>query len=196
MLNVLRFQVPGEPHPKLRARSGVIKKKGCDGTKREDYRAITFNEKRNETEEGRIWPYCMKAMHEQRIEKATGPVVLYVLASFLLPKSISKKERIERLWHVQVPDKDNLEKIVADALKGVAWEDDCTVTHGSQAKTWSMTWEGYEVWIAQLPKDPAGARAAFADLRTIASAFLDRFEELTFAGRVDDDAASLTLAGI
>lgn len=195
-LRILRFTVPGTPRPKLRARSGVIKKKGCDGTRREDYRSITYDAAQNREEQDRIWPWCRKAMHEQRFDRTTGPVALYVIASFLLPKSVSDAERMRRFWHVQKPDKDNLEKIVADALKDVAWEDDCAIPHGMQFKVWSSTWEGYEVWIAYLPESPAETVQAFRGLREVDAQFLDRCEALMFAGRTNGDGASLPLAGI
>lgn len=193
---ILHFTIPGTPRPKYRARSGVVKRKGCDGTRREDYRSLTFDDPRNDVESNRIWPVCRRAMHEQRIERASGAVALYFIASFLLPKSLSAKERMGRIWHVQVPDKDNCEKQLADALKGIAWDDDCKVVDGAQAKTWSATWEGYEVWIAQLPNDPLSARGAFRDLRVLNAQFLDRFEELTFAGRLVGDRTSLGLVGL
>lgn len=195
-MNILRFTVPGEPHPKYRARSGVIKRKGCDGTDRKHYRAVTFDDKRNKEESDRIWPHCIRAMHEARVDRWSGPVALYVIACFMLPKSISNAERIRRFWHTQTPDLDNVIKVVADALNGVAWGDDCAVVHGMQQKTWSSTWEGYEVWIAMLPESPADAPQAFRDLRVLDGQFLDRVEQLAFAGRAKGDGATLSLGGV
>ena len=190
-MNVLRFHVPGEPRPKLRARSGVIKRKGFDGSSKDHYRSVTFNEPRNEQEEARIWPYCVRAMHEQRVEKASGAVVLFVLCTFRLPASISKKEREARIWHTQHPDRSNVGKLLEDSLNGVAWTDDCNVVLGGEAKTWSVDTEGYDVWIAQLPPDAASAYQAFRDLRPINEEFLAAFERATFAGRTELDLDTL-----
>jgi Holliday junction resolvase RusA-like endonuclease len=193
-MNVLRFHVPGPPRPKGRHRAAAMKRKDTDGTHREDWFARTYADKKTETEEARIWPYCVRAMHEQRVEKASGAVVLFVLCTFRLPASIGKAERSKRLWHTQTPDKDNLEKIVADSLNGVAWTDDCKVVFGAQAKTWSTDTEGYDVWIAHLPADPQQALQAFRDLRAINEEFLAAFERATFSGRSEADMDTLRFA--
>lgn len=64
-----------------------------------------------------------------------GPVDLEVDAEFLFPRSWSKKRIQETInagqWHTSKPDCDNIGKIVADALNGIAYHDDsqiCTLT--------------------------------------------------------------------
>lgn len=58
----------------------------------------------------------------------TGAVFLEVSSYFMVPKSWSKKKRIDALsgdaWHSCKPDGDNLLKAVCDALNGVVWMDD------------------------------------------------------------------------
>lgn len=193
-MNVLRFHVPGEPRPKLRHRSAVMQRKGTDGTSRKHYYSRTYDDTGNAEEQNRIWPYCLRAMHAQRIEKYSGAVAMFVLCTFKLPASISKAERLKRLWHTQKPDRDNVEHLVSDALNGVAWTDDCKVTSGGQAKTWSTDTEGYDVWIVHLPPDPAGALQAFRDLRSIDAEFWAAFERATFSGRSEADLETLRFA--
>lgn len=67
-------------------------------------------------------------------EVLTGPV--YLALSFVMPRPQGhygtgrNAERLKDsapLWHAKVPDLDNLEKAVKDALKGLAWRDDSQV---------------------------------------------------------------------
>lgn len=58
----------------------------------------------------------------------TGAVFLEVNSYFMVPKSWSKRKRLDALsgdaWHSGKPDGDNLLKAVCDALNGVVWMDD------------------------------------------------------------------------
>ena len=58
-----------------------------------------------------------------------GPVELQVMAAYAWPSSWSKKRRADPLeaWKVSRPDADNLSKLVADALNGLAFVDDAQV---------------------------------------------------------------------
>lgn len=56
-----------------------------------------------------------------------GPVAMEVVASWVAPPSWSNKKRAETLWYSSRPDIDNVVKIVADALKGVAYLDDAQI---------------------------------------------------------------------
>lgn len=52
-----------------------------------------------------------------------GPLVVNVLAVFPRPK-LPKKFGTGRLPHIKKPDRDNLDKAVLDALKGIIFADD------------------------------------------------------------------------
>lgn len=70
-----------------------------------------------------------------------APVALQVVARFLPPKSISKKRRSAMLegreFHLKKPDADNILKVVADALNGVAYHDDKQIALMSAKKIYS-----------------------------------------------------------
>jgi Holliday junction resolvase RusA-like endonuclease len=50
--------------------------------------------------------------------------------------------------HTVKPDKDNLEKVVMDALTAIQiWKDDCQVYGGSTEKFWTPGKSGARIWI-------------------------------------------------
>lgn len=68
-----------------------------------------------------------------------GPVELSVRASYPWPKSMSANKRAKpgAHWRTSRPDADNITKIIADGLNGIAWGDDAQIvslhvwkTHG------------------------------------------------------------------
>ena len=59
-----------------------------------------------------------------------GPVLLDITAVASIPKSWTKKRRAEALatgWDTRKPDADNIAKLIADSLNGIAWADDAQV---------------------------------------------------------------------
>lgn len=64
----------------------------------------------------------------------TGPVMVRMTAVFPIPKGFNQAQRAAagegRLYFTGKPDKDNIEKLVYDALNGVAWVDDGQVQGG------------------------------------------------------------------
>lgn len=168
-VNALEFTVPGAPVSWKRTGSGINPKTG---------KAIRFNPKKMERRKNDIWIACHKAMRAQGFEKCAGAVALFVLVKFSRPKSDPN-----RIWHTQVPDFDNCGKLVADALKGVAWDDDAQVVGGPPWKVVTDCEPGYEVFVLPLsdPKcsDASGAYAEFESLRVLSVRVLDRMEHLT-----------------
>lgn len=75
--------------------------------------------------------------------KLSGPVIVAVQFTFQVPASLSRKEREERLqrkYHFQKPDRDNLDKAVLDAItKAGIWDDDCQVCSGVVEKVWGTS---------------------------------------------------------
>ena len=53
------------------------------------------------------------------------------------------------VWHISRPDKDNLEKLVYDALNGVFWKDDSQICYGVTKKKYSDR-PRTEVYIYQI----------------------------------------------
>ena len=70
-----------------------------------------------------------------------GPVLMRVTAYFQIPKSVSKKRRLEmeteRVWYPHRIDGDNLWKIIADALNNLCYVDDGQVVDGHVHKYYS-----------------------------------------------------------
>lgn len=168
MMNILRFEVPGNPISWKRTKTGVNQKTG---------RAIRFNPKKMKERQNDVWIACHRAMAEQGFPRAAGAVALFVLVKFRRPKSDAG-----RPWHTQVPDYDNCGKLVADALKGVAWNDDAQVVGGPTWKCWVDEEPGYVVWVKRLPGMVDRAKDAFRQLRAASSLVLDVFEHETKRG--------------
>jgi Holliday junction resolvase RusA-like endonuclease len=82
-----------------------------------------------------------------------GPVKLDLEFVFPRPRNLFwKSKAMPRLRHSKKPDRDNLEKALMDALKGITWIDDAQVCDGSVRK-WIASGEekpGVEVTITEL----------------------------------------------
>lgn len=70
-----------------------------------------------------------------------GPIRMDIRAYMPIPKSTSKKLRermaLENVPHVKKPDRSNIEKLAEDALKAVAYIDDCQIYAGDTWKYYS-----------------------------------------------------------
>lgn len=65
----------------------------------------------------------------------TGPLRCDLVFVFPRPQAMIWKTReMPRAWHAKKPDRDNCDKSVMDALKGIAWIDDAQVCDGSLKK--------------------------------------------------------------
>lgn len=108
---IVRFQVPGTPQGKGRARFG---------------NGRTYTPEKTVAYEGLIALAGEKAM-DGRLP-IEGPVHLVVTATFPIPASWSKRRRTEALsgpaWHTGKPDGDNTLKAVGDGLNGIVFKDD------------------------------------------------------------------------
>lgn len=61
----------------------------------------------------------------------TGPLRCSITFVFPRPQNmVWKKRPMPRCWHGKKPDRDNCDKSVMDALKGIAWIDDAQVCDG------------------------------------------------------------------
>ena len=70
-----------------------------------------------------------------------GPVRLTIIATFVPPRSWSKKKVAAHLHrpHIQKPDLDNIEKMIMDGLNRIAFLDDAQVAEKSGRKVWGVT---------------------------------------------------------
>lgn len=79
-------------------------------------------------------------------------MTLRIVARFLPPKSTSKKKQKQMLdgeiLPLKKPDMDNIVKVVADALNGVAYNDDTQIVLVSAKKAYSAI-EGLDVTVEE-----------------------------------------------
>ena len=123
---MITFEVPGAPQGKGRARvtvrSGFAHQYTPDETARY---------------ENLIKLYYQKCSNEYI---ASAAVVMQIDAFFAVPASWSQKKRQKalsgRICPVVKPDSDNIAKVVADALNGVAYADDKQICKMSISKSY------------------------------------------------------------
>lgn len=100
----------------------------------------------------------IKILYQQECKKYfTRPVKMVITAYFQMPASKIKTERAlkkfltELPYPVKKPDADNIGKIVADSINGIAYKDDSQVVDMQIIKKWSMENTEYlEVEIIEL----------------------------------------------
>lgn len=141
-MDSVMFHVPGKPQGKARARTFRNKYTGKSMSMTPDNTVLYEN-----------------FIKERYLKEAQGtyfeqgvPVTLRIVARFLPANSISKKRRLEMLegreLPLKKPDIDNIVKVVADALNGVAYHDDTQVVNVIAAKTYSAV-EGLDVTVEE-----------------------------------------------
>lgn len=124
------FTVPGTPMPWKRA--------GRDGRS-----GRTFTPAKMKQRKGDVRIIGGAAMRSRgfRIAPEGVPVLISVEAYFKMPKpsSLTKAEyrrRMDGVYHCQVPDADNITKLIKDALNQVCWADDCQAQIMGSVKYW------------------------------------------------------------
>ena len=112
-MSKLTFSIPGRPKGKGRPRfaNGRVY---TPGTTAQYEREIRRTAKREMAEQGWIKPHREKG------------VTLLVNARFAIPKS-ERKKHIPSDPYLHKPDADNILKVAADALNGLAFEDDAQI---------------------------------------------------------------------
>lgn len=113
----LKFVIPGEPKGKGRPRFGR------SGHAYTPHDTATYEN---------LVKTCFKDQYPDHIPVAPGiPIKCYILAYFGIPKSTSKRKRmqmaIDLIRPLKKPDADNIIKIVCDALNGIAYYDDAQI---------------------------------------------------------------------
>ena len=84
-------------------------------------------------------------LNKYKGQKLDGEIIAEIIAYFSIPKSFSKKKRLEaiegKIKPTKKPDTDNIAKTILDSLNGIAFEDDKQVVallvkklYGEEAK--------------------------------------------------------------
>lgn len=130
MTKAIAFRIPGEPKGKGRPRASAGIRPGPDGKPVAFVRMHTPDDTRKA--EARVRDAFKKA-HPSH-SPWTGAVQINFTAVFETPKSFNRalREAAARgdLYAIKKPDKDNIEKLIVDALNGIAWADDSQVMGG------------------------------------------------------------------
>ena len=140
MMKARVIEIPGEPIGKGRPRACLRKGMPTVYTpsKTVDYQAHVQE--------------CYKAQCGAEMIPKGVPICLTVDAIFGLPKSASKRAQEKMLSGeerpTKKPDADNILKIIADALNGLAWYDDAQITSAHLAKAYGKT-PCVRVWISE-----------------------------------------------
>lgn len=81
------------------------------------------------------------AVHYPDFTPLDGPMAMTVIAYMSIPASASAKARVamlaQRVWPTKKPDADNILKLVADALNGLAYLDDKQIVTAKFHKAYS-----------------------------------------------------------
>ncbi|MGN1165098.1 MAG: RusA family crossover junction endodeoxyribonuclease [Lachnospiraceae bacterium] len=136
------FHVPGKPQGKARARTYYNANAGKHVSSTPDKTVLYEN-----------------FIKDRFLQKANGfylesgvPATLRIVARFLPPKSKPKKVKQQMLdgeiLPLKKPDMDNIVKVVADALNGVAYHDDTQVALVIAKKAYSAV-EGLDITVEE-----------------------------------------------
>lgn len=122
MRKVKEFIVYGEPQGKARPRFARTNK----GIR-------TFTPQKTARYEEQVQ---LSYREKHKDEPTENPVRVYIQAHFGMPKSWSKKKKIESILRrpTKKPDVDNIAKVICDALNGIAYKDDSQIVELNVAK--------------------------------------------------------------
>lgn len=125
---IYRFTIPGQPIGKGRARAFAFRSK-----KTQKINVRMYTPDKTTSWEDRAVHYIRDNIGSPKLE---GPLRIDILAVFERPKAMrSKKIPDRREWHIKKPDRDNVEKIIYDAMKKAGvFVDDCQVCDGETRK--------------------------------------------------------------
>lgn len=142
LMDGITFVVPGKPQGKARARTFYSPAAG---------KSVSRTPENTVLYENFIKDRYLQAAQGAYLEKGT-PVTLRVAARFLPPKSVSKKRKGDMLkgreQPLKKPDMDNIVKVVADALNGVAYHDDTQIAYVEARKAYSAK-EGLYITVEE-----------------------------------------------
>ena len=131
---MVRLTIPGEPQGKGRHRA----------VRRGDQIATSTPRKTKDYED-EVRFCCRQEYGDLMVFAVDEPVSATIIAAFGIPKSASKKRKVEMMagsvLPTKKPDTDNIAKIVLDALNGLAYPDDKQVVELQVLKTYDL--DGY-----------------------------------------------------
>lgn len=125
------FEIVGEPQgkgrPRFSTRGGFVK---------------TYTPEKTASYENLV-KLCY--LNKYKGQKLDGDIIAEITAYFSIPKSFSKKKRVQaiegKIRPTKKPDTDNIAKTILDSLNGIAFEDDKQVVallvkklYGEEAK--------------------------------------------------------------
>lgn len=141
-MNAVTFHVPGKPQGKARAKT--VRNKHTGNT-------MSYTPETDLLYENYIKNRFLNKCNGMFLERGK-PVALQIVARFLPPKSTSKKRTALMLdgkeLPLKKPDIDNIVKVVADALNGVAYHDDTQIVMVVAKKVYSSL-EGLDVTVEE-----------------------------------------------
>jgi Holliday junction resolvase RusA-like endonuclease len=130
MTDRIAFTVPGLPRPKGRPRAVAKLRPGAGGAPEPYVMMVTPAD--TQEHEAQVRAAFRRRYPEHR--PWSGPIMLRFTAIFPIPQSWPRrlKEAAQRgeLYHTSKPDKDNIEKLIVDALNLIAFHDDSQVQGG------------------------------------------------------------------
>lgn len=128
---IFTFEIVGEPQgkgrPRFSTRGGFVK---------------TYTPEKTASYENFV-KVCY--LNKYKGQKLDGEIIAEIIAYFSIPKSFSKKKRVQaiegKIMPTKKPDTDNIAKTILDSLNGIAFEDDKQVVallvkkiYGEEAK--------------------------------------------------------------
>lgn len=141
-MKAVMFMVPGKPQGKARARTFHHTDAGKNISMTPDNTVLYEN----------FIKERYLAESEGMYLEAGTPVTLRIVARFLPPQSTLKKKRLEmlegKIFPLKKPDMDNIIKVVADALNGVAYHDDTQIVLVQAKKVYSAI-EGLDITVEE-----------------------------------------------
>jgi Holliday junction resolvase RusA-like endonuclease len=122
---MIQFTIPGEPVGKGRPRATTI-----------NGMARMYTPKKTASYEGRVIDAFVRAGGVM----LGGDIAMAIHVTFSMPVSWSMKKRqaMDGAYCTKKPDADNILKVVADALNGIAYRDDAAIVYASIEKRWGQ----------------------------------------------------------
>lgn len=141
-MQTVSFHVPGKPQGKARARTFYSEKAR---------KHMSYTPEGTALYENLIKTMYMQEAQGVRFEQGT-PVVLHIVARYLPVRSTPKKHLRQmmdgQIFPLKKPDMDNIIKVVADALNGVAYHDDTQIMMVCAKKVYSVL-EGLDITVGE-----------------------------------------------
>jgi Holliday junction resolvase RusA-like endonuclease len=123
MTNAIRFEIPGVPVAKGRARVTTI-----------GGHARAYTPAKTVAYESTVALMARQAMGAS--SPMDGPLAVSIVATWPIPASWSKKRRETEFWKTSRPDVDNIAKAIGDGCNGIVWGDDSQIVRMHASKVY------------------------------------------------------------